>query len=240
MARYTCDYCGEPNSVAGDSPGFRAADAGIFKGWASSMCESCCEFAQKKGFDVTKLAERKRLLTAFRPQDFKGYRKQKPPQSGSALQADAAPPVSQPISAPQAVEAPPRPQARLKKWVKLFALVGFLLGLFGSAFTPDTETTVGLWVFCSVPIIVLLICGSNRCRNCKAWWSVEEIDRERLGTYDTTKSVTRKKERRDAKGQLIHTETWQEDVPVTMAVDEVTFKCKYCQRVHTEKRKHEV
>jgi hypothetical protein len=25
-----------------------------------------------------------------------------------------------------------------------------------------------------------------------------------------------------------------------MAVDDVTFQCKYCQSVHTEKRKHEV
>jgi len=56
----------------------------------------------------------------------------------------------------------------------------------------------------------------------------------------TRKSVTRKKEIRDAKGELIHTETWQEDVPVEMAVDRVTFKCKYCLRVHTEKHKHEM
>ena len=240
MAKHTCDYCGEPNSVADDSPGFRAADASIFKGWASSLCESCCEFAQKKGFDITKLAERKRLSTAFRPQDFKGHRKQRPPQANSAPEADVAPPLPQPIPAPQIVETPPRPQARLKKWVKLFALGGLLVGLSGSAFTPDTDTTVGLWVFCSLPIIVLLICASKRCQNCKAWWSVSEIDRENLERYMTTKSVTRKKERKNAKGELIETETWQEDVPVEMAVDRVTFKCKYCLRVHTEKHKHEV
>jgi len=240
MSKHKCDFCEEPASVSDDSPGFRASDAGMFQGWSSSLCESCCEFAQMKGFDITKLAERKRLSSAFRAQDFKGYRKQRPPQSSSAIQAGAAPLLPQPIPAPQTVETPRRPQARLKKLVKLFALGGFLLGLSGSAFSPDSETTVGLWVVCSVPIIIFLICASNRCRNCTAWWSVEEIDRERLGTYDTTKRVTRKKERRDATGQLIHTEAWEEDVPITMAVDEVTFRCKYCQRVHTEKRKHEV
>lgn len=240
MARHTCDYCGEPNSVADDSTGFRAADAGIFNGWASSLCESCCQFAQEKGFDITKLAERKRLSAAFRPQDFKGYRKQWPPQSSPVVQAAAVEALPQTIPAPKATEAPVRPQARLKKWVKLFALGGLLIGLLGSAFTPDTDTTVGLCVLCSLPIILLLICASNRCPDCKAWWSVAEVGRERLGTYDTTKRVTRRKERRDTKGQLIHTETWQEDVPITMAVDEVTFRCKYCQRVHTEKRKHEV
>ena len=234
MAKYTCDYCAEPKSVADDSPGFRAADASILKGWASSLCESCCEFAQKKGFDIAKLAERKRLSTAFRPQDFKGYRKQRPPQSSSAPEADVASPRS------QTVETPPRPQARLKKWVKLFALGAFLLGLCGSAFTPDTETTVGLWVFCSLPIIVLLICAAKSCENCNAWWSVGEVGRENLETYMTTKSVTRSKERKNAKGELIHTETWQEDVPVEMAVDRVTFKCKYCLRVHTQEQKHEV
>jgi hypothetical protein len=240
MAKHTCDYCGEPNSVADDSPGFRATDASIFKGWASSLCESCCEFAQKKGFDITKLAERKRLSTAFRPQDFKGYRKQWVPQSGSAAQAVGVEALPQTIPAPKAIETPQRPQARLKKWVKLFALGGLLIGLLGSAFTPDTETTVGLWVFCSPPIIMLLICASNRCPDCKAWWSVDEVGRKNLETYMTTKSVTRKKERRDAKGQLIHTETWKEDVPVEMAVDRVTFRCKYCQKVHTQKQKHEV
>jgi len=240
MSKHKCDFCEEPASVSDDSPGFRASDAGIFQGWSSSLCESCCEFAQKKGFDITKLAERKRLSSAFRPQDFKGYRKQRPPQSSSALQADAPPSVPESIPAPQTGVPPPRPQARLKMWVKLFALAGFLLGLSGFAFTPDTETAVGLCVFCSLPIIVLLICAAKRCQTCKAWWSVREIGRENLERYMTRKSVTRKKEIRDAKGELIHTETWQEDVPVEMAVDRVTFKCKYCLRVHTEKHKHEM
>lgn len=137
------------------------------------------------------------------------------------------------------VEKPPPPQAQFKKWVKRFALVGFSLGLVGSLFTPDTQTTVGLWAVCSVPIAFLIICASRRCENCKAWWSVAEIDRERLGSYDTMKSVTRTKERRDAKGRLIHTDTWEEDIPITISIDEVTYKCRYCQRVHSEERKNE-
>lgn len=239
MSKYKCDFCEEPASVSDDSPGFRASDARIFQGWSSSLCESCCEFAREKGFDITKLAERRRLSSAFRPQDFKGYRKQRPPQPSSALQTDTSPPPPQPVPASQTCELRPRPQARLKKWVKLFALGGLLLGLSGFVFAPSTEIASALCVLCSAPAIVLLICEANRCPDCEAWWSVKEVRRENIETYMTTKSVTRKKERRNAKGELIHTDTWQEDVPVEMALDKVTFKCKYCLSVRTEKQRHE-
>lgn len=77
MTKHRCDFCQEPDSVPDNSPGFRASDASLFQGWASSLCEICIEFAQQKGFDITKLEERKRLSSAFKTDDFKRYRQQR-------------------------------------------------------------------------------------------------------------------------------------------------------------------
>lgn len=99
------------------------------------------------------------------------------------------------------------------------------------------KSNSGLIAVISGCIFLWLLLGrfKKRCRKCKKWGAMKEIERKFLETKENTSTKT--VEVKDENGQVVRTE--EISVPVMICTYEVFEKCKQCghQASHVEEEK---
>jgi ribosomal protein L44E len=138
--------------------------------------------------------------------------------------------------APQTAEPSRYKRPELKTWIKILVGCGTLVGALCFELP---QFPVWLFSISCLPLVPMLAGLRTRCPACNSWWSLHEIQRVCLDRHMSTKTVPRRVERRNGRGEIIHVDTWDECVPVQVATDNVTYQCQRCAHSYTATETYE-
>ncbi len=125
------------------------------------------------------------------------------------------------------------PQRKLKRWIGFCALGG--LASIGLGFLIPSQQ-IWLSVAGAAPILVCLQGASTACEKCGGWWSQREVGREKIDSFTRHEKEEQKTVIKDARGNVLRTETRQGYRPVDVSVYNVDYRCRYCGAEHTERK----